>query len=124
MTRSTSGRDVATTMRRSSLTRAVILAAALAVLGLISDARADRCPNARCFGTCCASGQVCVNKGAGASCQCPSGSFLCEGVCVASSEENCGFCGNTCPENAVCVNGGCQCDAGFVFCGGACRSEE
>jgi len=101
-----------------------VLAAALIVSGFSGTAKADPCPSpgVRCFGTCCTGGQACVNKGAGASCQCPTGTFICNGQCVASSDENCGFCGNTCPDNASCVNGGCQCDAGFVACGGTCVS--
>jgi len=101
-----------------------ILAIALVALGFSREASAAPCPagSTRCFGTCCAPSQICVNKGAGASCQCPTGSFLCDGTCVQNSEENCGFCGNTCPENTICVNGSCQCDAGFIFCGGACVS--
>ena len=103
-----------------------ILALALLAPGLSRDAGAAPCPagRTRCFGTCCAESQTCVNKGAGASCQCPSGTFLCDGVCVSNSEENCGFCGNTCPENTVCFGGTCQCDAGFVFCGGECVSSD
>ena len=111
------------TTRRAAMS-GVVFAVAFAVLGMLGEARADRCPATRCFGTCCAQGQVCVNKGAGASCQCPSGSFLCDGACVANSDDNCGFCGNTCPENTVCVGGFCQCDAGFVFCGGECVSTS
>ena len=103
-----------------------ILAIVLAAPVFARDASAAPCPSGRtkCFGTCCAAGQVCVNKGAGASCQCPSGTFLCDGECVGSSDENCGFCGNTCPENTTCVNGSCQCAAGTVFCGGECVSTQ
>ena len=93
-------------------------------VALNRGALADPCPSgrARCFGTCCGEGQVCVNKGAGASCQCPTGSFLCNGQCVQSSNTNCGVCGNVCPDNATCVNGVCQCGAGTISCGGHCVS--
>jgi hypothetical protein len=116
--------DSMSTRRAVKIVGAVVFATALAALGFARDAGAVPCPEngTKCFGTCCAAGQVCVNKGAGASCQCPSGSFLCNGECVSNSNENCGFCGNTCPDNATCVNGVCQCDAGFAFCGGECVS--
>jgi hypothetical protein len=104
----------------------VILATALAVLGFGREASSAPCPatSVKCFGTCCAAGQVCVNKGAGASCQCPTGTFLCNGECVSSSDDNCGFCGNTCPDGTTCVSGTCQCPAGTILCGGQCVSTD
>jgi hypothetical protein len=112
--------------RWSKVIGGATLATALIVLGFSRFASADPCPEGftKCFGACCGPTQVCVNKGAGASCQCPTGTFLCDGVCVSSSDENCGFCGNTCPGNTTCVNGACQCAAGTVFCGGACVSAQ
>jgi hypothetical protein len=111
------------THRTAKVIAGAILAIALVGLGFSREAAAAPCASGvKCFGTCCAPSQVCVNKGAGASCQCPIGTFLCDGTCVESSDDNCGFCGNTCPENTVCFGGTCQCAAGFVFCGGACVS--
>ena len=102
----------------------VTLATALLFLGARASNAAPCQGGVKCFGACCLPGQTCVNKGAGASCQCPTGSFVCDGQCVTSSDENCGFCGNVCPEGTVCFGGTCQCAAGTVFCGGACVSTD
>jgi len=103
-----------------------VLATALAALGFSREADAAPCPSPgiKCHGSCCVGGQVCQGQGAGSSCECPVGQSFCEGVCttIGNDPENCGFCGNVCPENTTCVNGTCQCDAGFIFCGGACVS--
>jgi hypothetical protein len=110
--------------RAVKLMRGAVLATALAALSFGRVASSAPCPRnyTKCFGACCSPTQQCVSKGAGSSCQCRRGTFPCNGDCVANSDENCGFCGNTCPDNTTCVNGTCQCSAGFVFCGGRCVS--
>ena len=118
----TSNPEITWTRSAVYMMAVAVLIASSVVLG-VKESNAAPCQSGvRCFGTCCTGGSVCVNKGAGASCACPAGSFLCNGVCTSNSDENCGFCGNVCPENTSCVNGTCQCDAGFVFCGGVCVS--
>jgi hypothetical protein len=112
--------------RTTSSFTGTLLAVAFAAIAWSGAAYADPCAEGevKCFGTCCAGGQVCVNKGAGASCACSAETPLfCDNMCVASDVNNCGFCGNECPANADCVNGGCQCDADFpILCGGTCHA--
>jgi hypothetical protein len=55
---------------------------------------------------------------------CPGGSTLCNGVCVNLlwNSQNCGSCGNACPEGLVCQNGSCApCTGGLTYCWGICR---
>ncbi len=39
---------------------------------------------------------------------------------VSSNTENCGTCGNKCPEGIPCRNGTCTCGDGMVVCNGEC----
>ena len=45
----------------------------------------------------------------------PSGTTLCGGTCIDTSTDfnNCGACGNQCPQFAQCISGNCKCPPGF-----------
>jgi Stigma-specific protein, Stig1 len=81
-------------------------------------------PGYKCSAQCgCANGMTCQNG----SCACPSGQIICNGYCtnVSSDWENCGSCGNVCPDlgNTTCVNGKCQCMVnGDIICNGTCTN--
>jgi hypothetical protein len=56
---------------------------------------------------------------------CAPGQILCDDVCVdpGSDAQNCGWCGNACGDNAICVGGAppwCYCGLDQEICGGAC----
>jgi hypothetical protein len=52
---------------------------------------------------------------------CSSGMICCSGECTdpVSDPQNCGACGNVCP-NGVCTTAGCSCPPGFTVCGAIC----
>jgi hypothetical protein len=53
---------------------------------------------------------------------CIGGLSLCSGVCrdVSRDPQNCGKCGRSCGNNAVCSNGACGCLLGTQPCGTGC----
>jgi|GEM_PF-3140795 len=59
---------------------------------------------------------------------CEDGLTNCGGFCVnlSSNHENCGSCGNACPEIQVCNNGECkyECPPGKVACSGVCTDVK
>jgi hypothetical protein len=68
-------------------------------------------------------------------CPCATGKTLCHGQCVTTSTfdsdlQNCGACGNACPQGLACRNGQCvgdsqgDCDEGLVMCGGFCTKLD
>jgi len=51
----------------------------------------------------------------------------CEGQCLNTwlDNNNCGTCGNTCPEGSYCKEGRCSCEGeGWVLCNGRCQQLE
>ncbi len=58
---------------------------------------------------------------------CGIGGICCNGNCLPKDEENCGACGNVCPQGFVCQGNACacdgdgDCDAGEVCCQGVCQ---
>lgn len=53
---------------------------------------------------------------------CPAGFIECNGMCtrVAWDDQNCGSCGNACPEGVGCEAGKCTCYAPMISCRGHC----
>ena len=112
-----------------------LLGGVLASVPFAREADAAPCPSGsvKCFGTCCVQGQICANKGAGASCQCPNtGEIVCpsgpggQQQCtnILTNPNNCGNCGVECPAGSgqVCSAGQCVCPSGTTQCGGSCVS--
>jgi Stigma-specific protein, Stig1 len=58
--------------------------------------------------TACTGGMIC----SGGACSCPAADTNCSGTCVnpLTNANNCGGCGNVCPDTApLCKGGACQC---------------
>jgi hypothetical protein len=57
---------------------------------------------------------------------CPDQLTMCGEYCTElnTSFDNCGACGNTCPEGGACIDGTCKCPDGFQDFEGTCVSDE
>jgi hypothetical protein len=77
-----------------------------------------------CGTLCCppppGNAKVTCNGGCGFACN--PGFTQCGSLCVnlPTDGQNCGRCGNVCPEFATCRQGACACNAGLTSCGGSC----
>jgi hypothetical protein len=90
--------------------------------GTVDDSGCD--DTDECCPPCLEAGDTCVSGGCCGNLECCPNE---EGsVCVNlnSNEQNCGECGNACPENAVCDQGVCGCDEGFFPCDGQCIADD
>lgn len=84
-----------------------------------------------CNGKCCSYGQVCLS---GDCCSNTCGPTIClpdQYTCcdpatgfyanLTSDSNNCGKCGNICPQDTTCISGYCQCnDPSKILCNGIC----
>ena len=74
-------------------------------------------------GTCgvsCPTGATCVGSGSTATCQCPSETRVCNGVCTPIDESNCAACGDVCTGGKVCDGTQCVCPGYEEDCSGTC----
>lgn len=84
--------------------------------GCCESASACESPAGNVF--CCPAGLGCTDNGCVGACehsscsdtvQCITGRTCCDGCCLdlEGDEENCGACGNICPQGTVCCSGSC-----------------
>lgn len=56
---------------------------------------------------------------------CPSGQDLCNGICTSiTTPQNCGACGNVCPQGIPCIGTSCTCPPGYKACTGGCKDTS
>jgi hypothetical protein len=57
-------------------------------------------------------------------CSCPEGQMICSGTCtdIVSDVDNCGSCGISCGDNALCAVGSCICEPDYIMNNGVCEA--
>ena len=70
----------------------------------------------------CCDGEICGKNG---RCKCGPDRKDCDGdkrceTDITGDDDNCGACGNACPDGQVCRDGQCECRFGGPLCGGEC----